>query len=689
MVTKAWIRSIAAVSLSMMMVFQLGAGAALATAREGEPKEEQTRTYIVQTNTEKKMAALDRRYEEGETISELSEDSMKDACFTTLELTERQAESLENDKGVEVIEPDLTVQASSESIQEESTVQKEAGDDVEWNLQAIHCDGEKEEGDKKRKVKVALIDSGVDLFNDINVKESINLIPGEEGVLPLFWDTSGHGTSIAGILAAEDNEEGITGISPDVELYSARVLDENKSAPVSRVIEAVYWAIEKKVDIISLSFGTTVPSGALETAIRKAHEEGILIVAAAGNNGVVEYPAAMEEVMAVGGTDTDGTVCDYSARGEEVEIVAPAEQIKATGSFDGIVICNGTSMAVPHVVGVAARLWEKDRTKSADFIRQLMDVAANRCGEETECGNGLVDYEQALEIYDEFEKNYKPERTVEQNGAAVEENDSPVQEFTDVDYVNGSWCSDPINDPKGQTHETIAKYALDNNGYVVTNASNALNANVIYMVKQGAVYPDTEKSGAKGMTAHPCLHGYFKDISGRAICNYVSNYIECTRQAQKIRQGMVYQNPTPYDPNIASMDCQKLFANVSWDNNMGSTAYNRGAFAYGVAMHTATDVFAHSVWTKQYGRLFHELGDGKNNTYADWSDIVPERFETAKDVAVNILAHFKNNTVGTPEDFCNSSNYTSNFALYNFSEYLKDVGARELAGRMTNRSKTY
>lgn len=154
---------------------------------------------------------------------------------------------------------------------------------------------------KEKQIKVALIDSGVDMFNDIEVEDYLNLIPGEEEVLPLFWDTSGHGSAIAGVIAAQDNDEGITGIAPNVELYSARVLDENKTVPVSRIVEAIYWAIEKDVNIISLSFGTTARSEALETAIKAAHEKGILIVAAAGNDGVVEYPAAMEEVMAVGG----------------------------------------------------------------------------------------------------------------------------------------------------------------------------------------------------------------------------------------------------------------------------------------------------------------------------------------------------------------------------------------------------
>lgn len=360
-------------------------------------------------------------------------------------------------------------------------------------MQAIRLD----EGDRTdggtctgNRIKVALIDSGVDLFEDIEVEEYINLIPGEEEVLPLFWDTSGHGTSIARVIAARDNEAGITGIAPDVELYSARVLDADKVAPVSRIVEAICWAIEKDVNIISISFGTTVRSEALETAVRAAHEKGILLVAAAGNHGVVEYPAAMEEVM-----------------------------------------------AVPHVVGVAARLWEKDRTKTADFIRQLMDVAANQYGDEKKYGNGLLDYVQALNIYDQFEQSYEPWKTVEQNEDKVEENNAPVQEFTDVDYVNGSWNCNKKEDPDGKTHVTLADSALSANGFI---SQNPINANVISMVKKGAVYPDTAASGMAGITKHPCLHGYFKTTAGTASCNYIRNYITCTKYAVEIRRGKTY-----------------------------------------------------------------------------------------------------------------------------------------------------
>lgn len=310
-------KRILAISMGMVLAVNTGLGAKRSEVRAKEIQDERVQTYIVRTETEKKMRSLDSTYEEGETISDLSNDNMGDANFMTLELSEGEAEELSKDSKVAIVEPDYVVKGASKD-----EAAKDSGDEAEqteWNLQAINFDDTDYREDRDNKVKVALIDSGVDLFNDIDVKESINLIPGEENIMPLFWDISGHGTSIAGVIAAKDNGEGITGINPNVELYSARVLDEDKSAPVSRVVEAIYWAIEKKVNIISLSFGMTVPSAALETAVKEAYDKGILIVAAAGNHGVVEYPAAMDEVMAVGGTDTDGTVCDYSAEGEQVE----------------------------------------------------------------------------------------------------------------------------------------------------------------------------------------------------------------------------------------------------------------------------------------------------------------------------------------------------------------------------------
>ena len=205
---KIFAKRILAVALSMVLALNMGIYTP-DVAHAVEVQKEKTQTYIVQTTTESKLEALDRKYEEGNTVSDLSSDSMKEDNFTTLELTDSQAEALEKDKKVSIIERDIEVKGCSENITAEEG-ESEEKEDVEWNMQAIRLDeGGKteEETDNTAKVKVALIDSGVDMFDDIEVKDYINLIPGEEEVLPLFWDTSGHGTSIAGVIAAQDNDE--------------------------------------------------------------------------------------------------------------------------------------------------------------------------------------------------------------------------------------------------------------------------------------------------------------------------------------------------------------------------------------------------------------------------------------------------------------------------------------------------
>lgn len=112
-------------------------------------------------------------------------------------------------------------------------------------MKAVHATNAAEKKTGK-KVKIAVIDSGIDDYNDIELAESINFIPGEEELSPLYVDITGHGSSVAGIIAAKDNEEGITGIAPEAEIYSAKVFDDENRATVSRVIDAIYWAMEKR-----------------------------------------------------------------------------------------------------------------------------------------------------------------------------------------------------------------------------------------------------------------------------------------------------------------------------------------------------------------------------------------------------------------------------------------------------------
>lgn len=285
---------------------------------------------------------------------------------------------------------------------------------------------------------MAIIDSGVDYSDDIDIVYRKNFIPNEDNIPILFEDGSGHGTSVAGIIAAKDNDEGITGINEDVELYSAKVLDENNCAPVSRVIEAINWAIDEKVDIINMSFGTSTYSVDLENVIKRAKAKGILLVASAGNGGGVEYPAAYDEVMAVGAVGADGKISEESSTGFEIDVTAPGEQISSTGAFDGIMISGGTSMAAPHVTGIASVLWQKNKNVPADFIEKLICGSAKEAGERNQYGAGIVDLEYALDNYEEAWKLYKKsfERSKE---VVLENNDEPIQCFKDLNTVEGRW----------------------------------------------------------------------------------------------------------------------------------------------------------------------------------------------------------------------------------------------------------
>lgn len=363
------------------------------------------------TQAEQAEEAVRYASEEMVVISESSAEAESIAASKKEEIVEKKRKKAEKEKQKEDKKEEKEQRKNSKKLTKEKHEKKSVKSTTEeygefWNIVSI---GSAEAGvDRLNEsrtyvpVKVAILDSGVDYTDDIDVYMRRNFISGEDEISVLYEDLCGHGTSVAGIIAAKDNGEGITGINPSVQLYSARILDENRQAPVSRVVEAIDWAIEQEVDIINISFGTRTDSEAMHAAIQRAYAAGILIVAAAGNNGVVEYPAAYEEVIAVGAINPTGERAEGSAVGDELELVAPGVQIVSTGAFGGLCVAGGTSLAAPHVTAVASILWQKDKTVSADFIRFLLAFTANQYGENYEYGYGLVDLEFALGQYDAF-----------------------------------------------------------------------------------------------------------------------------------------------------------------------------------------------------------------------------------------------------------------------------------------------
>ena len=488
-------------------------------------KSQEEKKYIICTKNDSELKQVEKEFGKTEDINENGEDCLQEKHMTTVELTESEAEDLADSSEVSFVEEDICVKASSKLVWKNKNTHKKKVKKIkknksktEWNIQMIHAENtEKQKKDKKKKIKIAILDSGVSFSDDIDIDPSktISLVPGEEGLTPLFMDGTGHGNSVAGLIAATDNGTGITGINPNVEIYSIRVLDDNNISPVSRVIEGIYMAIEEDVDIINMSFGVDTYSAALEKAVKDAKKAGILIIAAAGNTGSkgVEYPAAFDEVMAVGSVDQHGIIAESSAEGDEVEIVAPGELVRSTGIFCDELVASGTSLAAPQVAAAASRIWEKDLSVSADFVRELLNQSANSYGDKKKYGNGLLDLEYALEKYDEFKEAYQEKEkdhtsATGQTEMLLKENEREVLSFGETGCVAGSWTK--------KIHEEM----------LPSNRTNVI---------KGARYPD-ENSKTKGMDDHPWWHGYY-------LKNYVAAYIYETRLANQFTDGGGVANP--------------------------------------------------------------------------------------------------------------------------------------------------
>lgn len=220
-----------------------------------------------------------------------------------------------------------------------------------------------------QNVTVAVIDTGVDYTNytghpvyhpDLrgNIagglgfrykwQENVTVEVGD------YDDEIGHGTFVAGVIAAADNDVGLLGAAPKVEIYALKLC----SSPVvalQEVVAAIEWAVDNGIRIISMSF-YCASSSVLFEACACAYNEGVLLIAAAGNAGadVIDYPARYSSVTAVGAVYPNDTRWEWSNTGPELDYVAPGVNITSTFLNEGYAADDGTSFAVPHVAGAAA-----------------------------------------------------------------------------------------------------------------------------------------------------------------------------------------------------------------------------------------------------------------------------------------------------------------------------------------------
>lgn len=209
-----------------------------------------------------------------------------------------------------------------------------------------------------KNVQVGIVDTGAD-YSHPDLQNSLghgcNLIRRQDQP----HDDNGHGTHICGTIAASALKTGIRGVAPRATLHPVKAFDKQGSAYVTDIVRAIEWCTDHKMDIINMSFGMRTRSQALLDAMRKAYEQGIVIICSSGNEGrrtAIDYPARFKNAIAVGALNKKRGIASFSNRGPQVDLYAPGDQIYSTWINKQYAILNGTSMATSHATGIAALL---------------------------------------------------------------------------------------------------------------------------------------------------------------------------------------------------------------------------------------------------------------------------------------------------------------------------------------------
>lgn len=276
---------------------------------------------------------------------------------------------------------------------------------------------------KGKGVTVAVLDTGCDIKHP-DLKDRIiggrNFTDDDRSNPDIYHDYNGHGTHVAGTIAAQENETGVIGVAPEAGLLIVKVLNKAGSGKYDWIIQGIYYAIEQKADIISMSLGGPNDVPELHAAIKAAVEKDILVVCAAGNEGdgddstnEFDYPGCYNEVVSVGAINLERDSSDFTNSNNEIDLVAPGEGILSTYLNGKYATLSGTSMSAPHVSGALALIktyankhFERPLSEPelyAQLIRRTVPLGNSPKLE----GNGLVYLTVPEHLASIFDQNFK------------------------------------------------------------------------------------------------------------------------------------------------------------------------------------------------------------------------------------------------------------------------------------------
>lgn len=300
---------------------------------------------------------------------------------------------------VEEIQPVTLNYQKEAATQVGATAVTGPSDRTPWGIQAIYNDPTIQATSGGSGIKVAVLDTGVNINHTDLVGSAEQCKDFSQMKTPLVdgscTDKNGHGTHVSGTVLAHGGTNGVYGVAPEAKLWAYKVLNDRGSGYSDDIANAIKMVADEAVRtgskvVISMSLGSSSKSTLIEDAVNYAYGKGVLVVAAAGNDGPTEntigYPGALVNAVAVAALENvqeNGTyrVADFSSRGSsatdgdyviqerDVEISAPGRAIESTW-FDGTYnTISGTSMATPHVSGLAAKIWAANPSWSHTQLR--------------------------------------------------------------------------------------------------------------------------------------------------------------------------------------------------------------------------------------------------------------------------------------------------------------------------------
>ncbi|RTR31151.1 peptidase S8 [Robertmurraya yapensis] len=272
----------------------------------------------------------------------------------------------------------------------------------QWNLSAIQAEAGWDITKGDEHIIIAVIDTGVDLdhpdlrrrlTNGYNVLLNNNFPD----------DDNGHGTHVSGIIASEtNNHEGLAGVTWYNKIMPIKAMGAEGHGTTFDIAKGIYWAADHGADVINMSLGNYQHSSLLKEAIDYAYSKNVVLIAAAGNENTMQpsYPAAFPNVLSVAAVSNTGQRAPFSNYGDYIDVAAPGVQIPSTYFNQQYAALSGTSMASPHVAGLAGLLLSVNPNLTN---QEVIDIIKNSTydlgipGADNEFGSGLINVKNGLE----------------------------------------------------------------------------------------------------------------------------------------------------------------------------------------------------------------------------------------------------------------------------------------------------